>query len=49
MHSTTSDLEKVQIRSGNLEGFLNSWFLVLRGMKKEPDIEMMEITFFDAV
>ena len=49
MHSTTSKTLKVQIRSGNLEGFLNSWFLVLRGMKKEPDIEMMEITFFDAV
>ena len=43
------DLEKIQIRSGNLEGFLNTWFLVLKGMRKEPDIEMMEITFFDAI
>ena len=28
------DLQKVQIKGGNIEGFLNSWDMVLKGMKK---------------
>ena len=42
------DLEKVQLRGGNLEGFLNTWYMVINGMKKVPDIEMLELIFFEA-
>ena len=36
------DLERVQLKGGSLEGFLNTWYMVTNGMKKVPDHEMQE-------
>jgi hypothetical protein len=43
------DLERVQLKGGNLEGVLNTWYMVINGMKKVPDIEMQELIFNDAI
>ena len=43
------DLERVQLKGGNLEGFQNTWYMVINGMKKVPDIEMQELILYDAI
>ena len=43
------DLERITLKGGNLEGFLNTWYMVTNGMKKVPDIEMQEFIFFEAI
>ena len=43
------DLQRVQIKNGNLEGFVNTWNMVLKGMKKVPDIDTQEFLFYEAV
>ena len=43
------DLENVQLRGGNLEGCLSIWYMVIDGMKKVLDIEMLEFIFFEAI
>jgi len=44
-----NDLQKVQIKSGNLEGFTNSWDMVLKGMRKVPEEDILEFLFYEAV
>jgi len=44
-----TDLQKVQIKAGNVEGFQNSWEMVLQGMKKVPDDETLEHLYYEAI
>ena len=40
------DLGAVQIKGGKVEGFQNSWDMVLKGMKKKPDDDTIEHLYF---
>jgi len=44
-----NDLQKVQIKGGNLEGFQISWDMVLKGMRKPPEEDTLEFLYFEAV
>ena len=43
------DLQKIEVRNHNLEGFINTWYMVLRGMKDIPDTKILEHMFFNQV
>ena len=43
------DLLKITVRNGDLEGFINTWYMVLRGMKESVDPNILEHFFFNAV
>ena len=38
------DLQKLQVKNGNLEAFLNTWFMVLRGMKDDVGVNVLELS-----
>ena len=42
------DLQKLAVRNGNLEGFINSWYMMLRGMNDKVDPKILEHLFFEA-
>ena len=42
------DLQKLAIRNGNLEGFINSWYMMLRGMSDKVDPKILEHIFLEA-
>ena len=44
-----NDLQRVAIRGGNLEGFMNTWIMVLQGMREEPAEVQLEFIFYEAV
>jgi hypothetical protein len=44
-----NDLHKVQAKGGNLEGFQNTWIMVLKALPKMPDLEMIEYLYFQQV
>ena len=44
-----NDLQKVTIKGGNLEGFQNTWNMVLKGMRKPPDEETLEFLYYEQV
>ena len=43
------DLQKITVRNGNLEGFVNTWYMVLRGMDSDIDPKIMEHFFHNAI
>ena len=43
------DLQKLAVHNGNLEGFINSWYMVLRGMNDKVDPKILEHLFFEAI
>jgi len=43
------DLQCVQIRSGRLDGFMNTWNMVIARMKTVPDLGTQEFLFYEAI
>ena len=43
-----NDLQKVQIKNGNIEGFVNSWGMVIEGMKRVPDEDTLQFVFYES-
>ena len=44
-----SDLQKVTLRGDNIEGFQHSWVMVLSGLSKVPDLDVLEYCYFQQV
>ncbi len=44
-----TDLQKVTLRGDNIEGFQNSWVMVLSGLSKAPDLDVLEYCYFQQV
>ncbi len=44
-----NDLQKVTLRGDNIEGFHNSWVIVLSGLSKAPDLDALEYCYFQQV
>ena len=44
-----TDLYKVSMKGNNAEGFQNTWVSVLRGMRKPPDPDMLELLYFKCI
>ena len=44
-----NDLQKVVIKGGKFEGFQNTWDMVLKGMRKSPDDDVLEFIYYKAV
>ena len=44
-----TDLTKVSMKGNNAENFQNTWIQVLRGMRKPPDPEVMEVLYFKCI
>ena len=43
-----SDLQKVELKKGqSLESFQNSWIAVFSGLKRQPDKEFVEVTYYN--
>ena len=43
------DLQAVKVVNGNLQGFQNSWVMVLSGMKSSPDADTLEVVYYEAI
>ena len=43
------DLQAVRVANGNLQGFQNSWVMVLSGMKTSPDADTLEVVYYEAI
>ena len=44
-----TDLQKVRIVKGNIEGFQSTWVMVLSGMRKSPDEDVLELLYYERV
>ena len=44
-----TDLQKVRIVKGNIEGFQSTWIMVLSGMRKLPDEDVLELLYYERV
>ena len=44
-----NDLQKVTLRGDNIEGFQNSWVMVLSGLYKNLDLDVFEYCYFQQV
>ena len=44
-----TDLQKVRIVRGNIEGFQSTWTMVLSGMRKQPDEDILELLYYERV
>ena len=44
-----NDLQKINLRGDNIEGFQNSWVMVLSGLSKTPDLDVLEHSYFQQV
>ena len=44
-----SDLQRVKMRNNQLESFRNTWNMVLTGMKKIPDADVLELLYFERI
>ena len=44
-----NDLQKVTLRGDNIEGLHNPWVMVLSGLSKTPDLDVLEYCYFQQV
>ena len=44
-----TDLQRVRMKGSNAEGFQNTWTTVLKGMRKQPDEDVLEFLYFERV
>ena len=44
-----NDLQKVTLRGDSIEGLHNSWVMVLSGLSKAPDLDVLEYCYFQQV
>ena len=49
MRYNLTDLQKVKIAKGNIEGFQSTWIMVLSGMRKQPEEDILELLYYERV